>query len=123
MPIAEGAPPLHLTEPAKAALLQYEWPGNVRELQNRIHRATIVCTDGAITREHLGFGPAGAVPGPSGAERSREDDLLDRGVLEQALADAGGVVSKAAMEMGLSRQALYRRMERAGIAPLRRPKA
>jgi len=123
MPVPEGAPPLHLTEPAKAALLQYEWPGNVRELQNRIHRATVVCADGAITREHLGFGPAGAVPGSSGTERSREDDLLDRAVLEQALAETGGVVSKAAMEMGLSRQAFYRRMERAGIAPQRRPKA
>ena len=123
MPGLEGAPPLHLTEPARAALLHYEWPGNVRELQNRIHRATVVCADGAITREHLGFGPVGAVPGSSGAERPRDDDVLDRAVLEQALADAGGVVSKAAMEMGLSRQALYRRMERAGIAPERRPKA
>ena len=122
MPGPDGAPPLHLTEPAKAALLHYGWPGNVRELQNRIHRATVVCADGAITREHLGFGPLGEAPGSSEAERPREDELLDRAVLEQALADAGGVVSKAAMEMGLSRQAFYRRMERAGIAPERRPK-
>jgi DNA-binding NtrC family response regulator len=123
MPGPEGAPPLHLTEPAKAALLQYEWPGNVRELQNRIHRATVVCTDGAITPDHLAFGPVGAVAGSPPVERSRQDDLLDRAELEQALADAGGVVSRAAMEMGISRQALYRRMERAGIAPERRPKA
>jgi len=122
MPGREGAPPLQLTEAAKAALLQHDWPGNVRELQNRIYRATVVCTDGAITPEHLDFASAGASPGSGGGERSREDDLIDRAELEQALADAGGVVSRAAMEMGISRQALYRRMERAGIAPDRRPK-
>jgi len=123
MPAREGAPPLQLTESAKAALLQHDWPGNVRELQNRIQRATIVCTDGAITPEHLDFGPVSGGPGSLGGERSPEDDLIDRAELEQALADAGGVVSKAAMELGISRQALYRRMERAGIAPDRRPKA
>jgi DNA-binding NtrC family response regulator len=121
-PGPEGAPPLQLTEPAKTALLHYEWPGNVRELENRIHRATVVCTDGAITREHLGFGPVATVPGSSGVESARENDLCDRAVLEQALADTGGVVARAAMEMGLSRQAFYRRMERAGMAPERRPR-
>ena len=42
--------------------------------------------------------------------------------IEEALLKAGGVVSKAAAEMGLSRQALYRRMERLGIVLERRPK-
>jgi DNA-binding NtrC family response regulator len=122
LPGREGAPPLQLTESARAALLQYEWPGNVRELQNRIYRATVVCADGAITPEHLDFGPVSAGPGSAAGERSREDDLIDRAELEQALADADGVVSRAAMEMGISRQAFYRRMERAGIAPDRRPR-
>ena len=93
----------------------------MRELQNRIHRATVVCTDGAVTPDHLGFATAGAIDGSPGAEGA--DDGIDRAVIEQALTDAGGVVSKAAMDLGLSRQALYRRMERAGIAPQRRPKA
>ena len=121
IPGPEGSPPLQLTRPAQVALLQHEWPGNVRELQNRIHRATVVCTDGAVTPDHLGFATAGAIDGLPGAEGA--DDGIDRAVIEQALTDAGGVVSKAAMDLGLSRQALYRRMERAGIAPQRRPKA
>jgi transcriptional regulator of acetoin/glycerol metabolism len=46
----------------------------------------------------------------------------ERASIEEALLKAGGVVSKAAAEMGLSRQALYRRMERVGIVLERRPK-
>jgi transcriptional regulator of acetoin/glycerol metabolism len=46
----------------------------------------------------------------------------DRAVVEEALMKAGGIVSKAAAEMGVSRQALYRRMERAGVVLERRPK-
>ena len=46
----------------------------------------------------------------------------ERASIEEALLKASGVVSKAAAEMGLSRQALYRRMERLGIVLERRPK-
>ena len=137
----EGAPPLRLGDDARASLLQYEWPGNIRELQNRIQRAKLVCTDGVITREHLGFTATGTTTpssrttgshanlgfaAPSGgtpAAGLAASDDRERAAVEQALLNAGGVVSKAAMEMGMSRQALYRRMERVGIVPERRPKA
>jgi DNA-binding NtrC family response regulator len=140
LPGQEGAPPPRLGDDARASLLQYEWPGNVRELQNRIQRAKLVCVDGVITREHLGFTTTGnATPGsrttgpqailgfagPTGetppAAVAPPDDR-ERAVVELALLNAGGVVSKAAMEMGMSRQALYRRMERVGIVPERRTK-
>jgi DNA-binding NtrC family response regulator len=140
LPGQEGAPRPRLGDDARASLLQYEWPGNVRELQNRIQRAKLVCTDGVITREHLGFtatgtatpgsrttgpnvtlgfaGPAGGMPPAGGAP----PDDRERAAVELALLNAGGVVSKAAMELGMSRQALYRRMERVGIVPERRNK-
>jgi DNA-binding NtrC family response regulator len=125
MPGPEGSPTLQLTAAARVALLQHEWPGNVRELQNRLQRATVVCADGVVTPDHLGFATAGTQPPrPVGSpETDDPDDGFDRATIEQALTDAGGVVSKAAMDLGLSRQAFYRRMERAGIAPQRRPKA
>jgi DNA-binding NtrC family response regulator len=131
-----------LGEPAREALLQHEWPGNVRELQNRIQRATLVCGGEVITPEHLGLS-AGNLPSrqpdrttaaSSAAVRSNTTPSadppvssrgpvdLDRAVVEEALMRAGGIVSKAAAEMGVSRQALYRRMERAGIVLERRPK-
>jgi DNA-binding NtrC family response regulator len=132
-----------LGEPASDALLQYEWPGNVRELQNRIHRAMLVSAGATITPEHLGLsagnvtsrstgarheaaaGPRSAAPpelsGPLSGPGSDPADP-DRAMVEDALLKAGGVVSKAAAEMGISRQALYRRMERAGVVLERRPR-
>jgi len=131
LPREEGVVAPSLGEPARDALLQHEWPGNVRELQNRIHRATLVCGGKAITPEHLGLGaatvpspqPTRAAPvavRPAGPTSDHVDP--DRAVIEDALVRAGGIVSKAAADMGVSRQALYRRMERVGIVLERRPK-
>jgi DNA-binding NtrC family response regulator len=61
-------------------------------------------------------GPDAAWPPP------QRGDVRERRRLEQALRDAGGVVSRAASRLGLSRQALYRRMGRLGIVLERRPK-
>jgi DNA-binding NtrC family response regulator len=67
-----------------------------------------------------GAGPAGggSPRGPAGDGASEQE----RAAIEEALVRAGGVVAKAAAEMGLSRQALYRRMERLGIVMERRPR-
>jgi transcriptional regulator with GAF, ATPase, and Fis domain len=60
-----------------------------------------------------------APPPPRPTDAASEGE---RAAIEEALVRAGGVVAKAAAEMGLSRQALYRRMERLGIVMERRPK-
>jgi transcriptional regulator of acetoin/glycerol metabolism len=57
--------------------------------------------------------PAGSASPPAAVEPEAEPD---RDSIESALARAGGVVSQAASDLGLSRQALYRRMEKLGIA-------
>jgi DNA-binding NtrC family response regulator len=98
-----------LSEAARDVLLAYPWPGNVRELKNAIERAKLLCTDGEIDVAHLGL-PALA------ASASRNLDEPSREAVERALAKAGGVVSRAALALGLSRQALYRRMQRYGIS-------
>lgn len=98
-----------LTEDAREALLGHAWPGNVRELKNAIARAALLAPDGRIQPAHLNLPPPVANPGRSLDEPSRES-------VETALASAGGVVSRAASSLGLSRQALYRRMERYGLA-------
>lgn len=97
-----------LSDDARDALLAYPWPGNVRELKNSIERAKLLCGSGEITQEHLGL-PAV----PPGAPRSLDDP--PRAAVEDALRRAGGVISRAARTLGLSRQALYRRMQRYGI--------
>jgi DNA-binding NtrC family response regulator len=98
-----------LSEDAREALLAHNWPGNVRELKNAIARAALLATEGRIEPGHLNL----PTPTPSAA---RNLDEPSRESVEAALASAGGVVSRAASSLGLSRQALYRRMERYGLA-------
>jgi DNA-binding NtrC family response regulator len=56
-----------------------------------------------------------AAPLPAPAPPPQPDEELDRSTIEAALARAGGVIAQAAAELGLSRQALYRRMEKLSI--------
>jgi DNA-binding NtrC family response regulator len=129
---------LTLTPEASLALEQHEWPGNVRELDNRIQRAVLVCESGPIQPSHLGLSERESSPGlvassadgnlttpsnppPSGTFGTNNPLAeAERAVVESALERAQGVVSRAAAELGLSRQALYRRMDRLGIAIERR---
>jgi DNA-binding NtrC family response regulator len=99
-----------LGEPARAALLRHAWPGNVRELKNTMQRAALLARGPVIEPADLGL------PTPLGSLASATEAEPDRDAIERALAASNGVVAQAAAELGLSRQALYRRMERLGIA-------
>jgi DNA-binding NtrC family response regulator len=92
-----------LAADARAALRAHSWPGNVRELKNALQRATLLATADTITAGDLAL----TAPPPAGEP--------DRDAIEAALARAGGVVAQAAAELGLSRQALYRRMDKLSI--------
>jgi DNA-binding NtrC family response regulator len=94
-----------LAPEAAELLVRYPWPGNVRELQNVIRRACLLATTRSI-------GPA-ALNLPAAA--AREEPELDRTTVAQALERARGVIAHAARDLGLSRQALYRRMEKLGL--------
>jgi len=98
-----------LSDEARDALMAHSWPGNVRELRNALERARLLCRDGVIEVVDLNL-PA-RKPGAA-----RNLDEPDKAAVEAALAAAGGVVSRAAQSLGLSRQALYRRMERFGVS-------
>lgn len=87
-------------------MLAHAWPGNVRELKNVMARANLLSSSALIQAVDLGL--VGASPPVLEVEPDRD------GIIE-ALSRAGGVVAQAASELGLSRQALYRRMERLGI--------
>jgi len=88
-----------LTQGAKDYLLQYDWPGNVRELENSCKRAMVFAIDGQIT-EHTFTG-------------GKKQQVLDeKQRIEQVLEQHNGVIKHAAEALGLSRQALYRRIEK-----------
>ncbi|HTD03675.1 sigma-54 dependent transcriptional regulator [Undibacterium sp.] len=102
---------LHAT--TLAALQRHSWPGNVRELKNVMQRAGLLAKSNEIKAADLGL-PA---PVASMAANAAAIDVeLDRETVEQALSKARGIVAQAAAELGLSRQALYRRMDRLGIS-------
>ena len=109
LPLATSflAPGKTLNGCAQAALLAHTWPGNVRELKNVMARAGLLAAGDLIKAADLGL-PTSNMP-------SAEAEP-DRDAITQALARAHGVVAQAAADLGLSRQALYRRMERLGIA-------
>jgi DNA-binding NtrC family response regulator len=111
-----------LGEDAREALLAHDWPGNVRELQNRLQRASLTARGTEITPDDLGLeeAPANAPVAPSRPAPPDVPDHPEKRELEEALARAHGVISRAAAELGLSRQALYRRMTRFGISVERR---
>jgi len=94
---------------AQRALLAHAWPGNVRELLNTIRRAALLSSESEITPDDLGL------PTVAGGADIMEEREPDRAEIESALARARGVIARAARELGLSRQALYRRMEKLGL--------
>ena len=110
LPLAEhfGQEGKRLSAAAASALQRHPWPGNVRELRNVIQRAQLLATGPRIEVADLGLPRAPAVR--SGPVREPE-----RGQIEAALQRAGGVIAQAAADLGMSRQALYRRMERHGL--------
>ena len=112
LPLAEHflPPGKSLGEAARAALLQHGWPGNVRELKNVMQRAGLLAANERIEPADLGLPAVNASVASAQAENEPDRDSIER-----ALARASGVVAQAAAELGLSRQALYRRMERLGI--------
>ncbi|RUL71424.1 sigma-54-dependent transcriptional regulator [Dyella choica] len=111
LPLAEHflAARAQLSDAAREAMLSYPWPGNVRELKNAIERAALLAGNHPITPELLNL------PQQAGPAVVRNLDEPSREVVEAALHKADGVVSRAAQSLGLSRQALYRRMERYGL--------
>ncbi len=93
---------------AMQALLDHPWPGNVRELSHVVERAVLLATGDAIRAADLALKPAAA-----GLTRLEDLPLEDveRILIRKALDKSGGNVSKTAKALGLSRSALYRRLE------------
>lgn len=95
-------------------LERYPWPGNIREMENKIERAVILSDGSPISvrdLDILDFVPVEAEETETGLSG------LERNAIERALAKHGGNVSRTAEELGLSRGALYRRLEKYGINP------
>jgi DNA-binding NtrC family response regulator len=104
-----------LDDGARRALRTHGWPGNVRELKNTIARAALLSASLTIAASDLGLPTSTGGPAARGGDPAMDGDEPDRASIEAALKRHRGVLAQAAAELGLSRQALYRRLERLGI--------
>ncbi|HEY0784387.1 MAG TPA: sigma-54 dependent transcriptional regulator [Acidobacteriaceae bacterium] len=105
-------------EPAALqALLHYGWPGNVRELDHTIERAVLMSRGDRIETADLGLHRAAHAAGAAASQSLDEMSLeaVEAILIRKALARASGNVSHAAEALGLSRGALYRRIEKYGL--------
>jgi len=105
----------HLTgfdEPAIKALLAHSWPGNVRELDHAVERSVLMAQGDMVRAADLGLRTGREGP-PRLEEMSLED--VEALLIKKALARFSGNVSHAANALGLSRSALYRRLQRYGL--------
>jgi DNA-binding NtrC family response regulator len=121
-----NAPLRKLSPGAAARLASYGYPGNVRELRNLIERATILARDAMIEPEDLPLGPA---PEPAAGPETLLDGLpdsvdlaatlhlIERRLVQRALASARGVQAEAARRLGISRSLLAYKLKSLGLAP------
>ena len=103
-----------LTREARNKLLKYAWPGNVRELQHTMERAVIL-GDGSLLRpENFVF--QAAAPRPRKEEQEVLNlEKLERQAVERAMRLSEGNMTKAAEYLGITRFALYRKIEKLGL--------
>lgn len=101
-----------LTRDAKNKLLKYSWPGNVRELQHTMERAVILGDGSLLKPENFLFNAT--------AKLKKEEDILnleqlERQAIEKAMRISEGNISRAAEYLGITRFALYRKLEKLNL--------
>ncbi|MDH3891351.1 MAG: sigma-54 dependent transcriptional regulator [candidate division Zixibacteria bacterium] len=95
-------------------LRAYGWPGNVRELEHTIERAVIMCDASTLQPEDFVLSSAGKASGDLLIDSFRLEEV-EKTVIRKALAKHDGNVTRTARELGLTRAALYRRLDRYGL--------
>jgi DNA-binding NtrC family response regulator len=107
-------PDLNLSRPALRKLQDYPWPGNIRELAHAVERAVIIGDGGELQSADFYFStpaPPKAAPAPTGQTL----DSLEKMMVQKALHKHAGNITHAAQELGITRTALYRRIEKHGL--------
>src|SRR5215468_7382155 len=100
---------------ALQALRDHPWPGNVRELDHTIERAVLMAQKNAVYAADLGIAASRESSIPSARLEDMSMEEVESFLIRKALARYGNNVSQAANALGLSRSALYRRMQRYGM--------
>jgi DNA-binding NtrC family response regulator len=107
-------PAIQLQKSALDKLMKYHFPGNVRELQYAIERAVIMSSNDEIKDTDLIFSPIETAPDDD-EEADTRLTVLERNTILRVIEKNNGNISKAARELGLTRTALYRRLNKYDI--------
>lgn len=115
-----NGPAPEITDDAMRYLSTLPYPGNIRELKNLVERTLLVGSEGAFTAEHFAaqyHAPAQPL-GNTGSEPLKGLTLeeVERKAIEEALRQYDGNLSRVALALGITRQSLYRRMEKYGLS-------
>jgi DNA-binding NtrC family response regulator len=108
--------PITAFDPEAAAIMQaHGWPGNVRELAHSIERAVLMADPAATTiaARHLSLRPRSGADATAAADLSLEE--AERVFIEKVVARHNGDVRLASEQLGMSRSALYRRLQQYGV--------
>lgn len=103
---------LTLSDDVAILLNNYSWPGNVRELSHVIERAVILCRETEILPAHIMLPDDTQSKDEHNSNVLRSLDDVEYDMITHALKKYQGHVSKAASALGISRNALYRRLEK-----------
>jgi two-component system response regulator HydG len=95
-------------------LEKYDWPGNVRELQHAVERAVIMSEDEALQPQDFFLTTSERILEESGPVGLKLEEV-EKAAIRKAISKHGGNISEAARELGLTRAALYRRLEKYGL--------
>ena len=106
---ANGLPPVEISQEANDYLASLPFPGNIRELKNLVERTILVSTNNPLQAVDFEQQPRAAQPTSLDAEGMTLDEI-ERTTIEKAYEKYNGNVSQMATALGLTRQALYRRM-------------
>ena len=106
-----------ITQDALDYLTTLPYPGNIRELRNLVERTLLVSDTGELTRREFQAQTDASAIAAAASMAPRQLEHNESELIRQALAKTGGNLSRAAALLGISRQALYRRMEKYNIEP------
>ena len=110
-----------LSAEAESALNAYEWPGNIRELRNTIERAVLLTPPGhpialeVLPKQLLKSLSAPAPVSANGTSLKQSVDEFERNLIRAALTNHGGVLRKAASELGMNPVTLGRKVKHHGL--------
>ena len=108
-----------ISEAALRKLKQHNWPGNVRELQHAVERAIILAENNVLQPQDFSFSPMEMAPTDStpvlAVDTSMPLHEIEKETIRRVIEKNNGNISKAAKELGLTRTALYRRLNKYDI--------